>query len=248
MKRLLNWYQTSPYLTDQQDAVFVTSFWLPPLWVAVIRLTLFCYCATVLISNLTANVLHGAGWSWAAYFTTLTYFGICCYYGVAGYNSLRYLMCSNSVKWMLALQWVLYELFTCFAPLVTLVYWAILYPSQGPFDSRIDMWMGVSMHGVNTLLMLLEVFVLSRCPYYMDGLAHWLIAMAVLCLYLALVYLMVGVYGFYVYPFFETKYFGAGGVAAVCLLIADVVAVVWIIQCLVHRWRDGKIKARAAKV
>ncbi|KAJ2321990.1 hypothetical protein IWW51_004304 [Coemansia sp. RSA 2702] len=48
---------------------------------------------------------------------------------------------------------------------------------------------------------------------------------------------MVGVYGFYVYPFFEPRYFG-GFIALLCLLIVNIVTVVWVIMLMVHRLRD----------
>ncbi|KAI7823416.1 hypothetical protein BX661DRAFT_186557 [Kickxella alabastrina] len=120
----------------------------------------------------------------------------------------------------LASQWVLYETFTCYAPLVTLVYWCLLYPTQGGLDGVLDTWMGVSMHAINFLLMSLEVMVFARCRY------RWThFGMVVLCLvlYLALVYFMVVFWGY---------------VAVVCLLVVVVVAIIWVIMLMVHRWRD----------
>ncbi|KAJ2003682.1 hypothetical protein GGI04_002883 [Coemansia thaxteri] len=324
-----------------RDEYFATSYIVPQKALLGVRALVFVYCTAVLISNLAANIVHGAGWNWAAYFTTLTYSGITAYYGFAAYNTARHLArcrgrahgrrrggvagrlisppiplppdqllllaaasgrvfgtpaalalrgssgdCERkldldhvrltypsahqlrqhsgsdeeALQWLLrsprksarhqlslAAQWILYELFTCYAPLVSLVYWAVLYPTQGGLDGAANTWMGVSMHGANTVLMGLEVFVFARCPYRWT---HVSVVMGVLVAYLALVYLMVGVYDFYVYPFFESKYFGAGGVAVVCLLVADVVAIAWVVLLMVHRWRDSAYPRRwlAAKL
>ncbi|KAJ2745635.1 hypothetical protein GGI20_002018 [Coemansia sp. BCRC 34301] len=295
------------------DEYFATSYIVPQRALLGIRVAVFVYCATVLVSNLVANIVHEAGWSWPAYFTTLTYFGVTLYYWFAAYNTARHLrrnrgvgrrpsagvsgcaishpaplppdqllllaaasarvfgtpellavldsrangsrgaeldhirLCQPSAntnvsetigdttgqardkenspnhasksmahQLSLAIQWILYELFTCYAPLVSLVYWAILYPTQGGLDSALNTWMGVSMHGVNTVLMALEVLVFARCPYRWT---HVSVVLGVLVAYLVLVYLMVGAYGFYVYPFFEAEYFGVGGVVVICALV-----------------------------
>ncbi|KAJ2909509.1 hypothetical protein GGI21_001811 [Coemansia aciculifera] len=326
------------------DEYFATSYIVPQRALVCVRITAFVYCATVLVSNLAVNILHKAGWSWGAYFTTLTYFGIVLYYWFAAYNTTRYLLkcrsasiyrsrsgagvsgraisppaplppdqllqlaaashrvfgtpasistvdsrtngpetpeldhirlllpsahtapsdtvgansehCEFSIVSMpgdeakhlerpspstahqlsLAAQWILYELFTCYAPLVSLVYWIFLFPTQGGLDTPLNAWMGVSMHGVNTVLMGLEVFVFARSSLRWT---HVSLVIGVLVAYLALVYLMVGAYGFYVYPFFESEYFGVGGVTVICAMIIDVAIMSWIVQLMVHRWRDA---------
>ncbi|KAJ1876607.1 hypothetical protein LPJ57_004399 [Coemansia sp. RSA 486] len=135
----------------------------------------------------------------------------------------------------LATQWILYESFTCYAPLVTLIYWCLLYPSQEEgFVSGLDIWMGVSMHACNSVLMALEISVFARTRYKWP---HIGVMYVFLVLYLVLVYFMVGVYDFYVYPFFDGRYFG-GYVAVVCLLVMNVVAIIWVIMLMIHRLRD----------
>ncbi|KAJ1934834.1 hypothetical protein FBU59_005569 [Linderina macrospora] len=143
---------------------------------------------------------------------------------------------STAHQLSLAAQWLLYETFTCYAPLVSLIYWGFLYSSSGGFDEAIDTWMGTSMHATNTALMLLEVLLFSRCPYRWT---HFAVVMGVLASYLVLVYFMVGVYDFYVYPFFDARFFG-GYVAVICLLVVDVVGLVWVVLLMVHSWRDRK--------
>ncbi|KAJ1720765.1 hypothetical protein LPJ61_006122, partial [Coemansia biformis] len=136
---------------------------------------------------------------------------------------------------VLAAQWILYESFTCYAPLVTIIYWALLYPTQtAVLDTLVDWWMGISMHAFNMVLMLFEVLVAARCPLKWT---HFATIITIMGLYLGLVYFMVGVYDFYVYPFFEPRYFG-GFIAIMCLLIINVVAVIWTILLIVHRLRD----------
>ncbi|KAJ2078788.1 hypothetical protein H4R24_004231 [Coemansia sp. RSA 988] len=136
----------------------------------------------------------------------------------------------------LATQQVLYESFTCFAPLVTIVYWGLLYPTQSvTLDTSLDLWTGISMHVMNSVLMLVEVGVFAKSPY---SKWHLWIMFAILVLYLGLAYFMVGVYDFYVYPFFVPKYFG-GYIAVICLLALNIVAIVWVIMLMVHRVRDS---------
>ncbi|KAJ2162598.1 hypothetical protein IW139_005532 [Coemansia sp. RSA 353] len=267
---------------ELRDELFATSYVVPQRILAGIRSTLFIYCLAVLISNLAVNVAHGAGWNWAAYFTTLTFFGITLYYGFASYTTIAYAWKQQKIRTdgaatlvdsesasqspplsdigegyiknsmpreiaqtqppslahqvALASQWILYESFTCFAPLVSLIYWALLFPTQNDIlDSGLDTWMGVSMHALNSVLMLCEVGVFAKTPYRYS---HFWILFVFLALYLGLAYFMVGVYGFYVYPFFDSRYFG-GYIALICLLIIDIIAVVWVIMLMVHRLRDG---------
>ncbi|KAJ2237938.1 hypothetical protein GGF40_002956 [Coemansia sp. RSA 1286] len=386
-------YHNPDYLRDE---LLVTSYFIPQRTLGITRLLVFIYCLVVLVANLVVNIVHGAGWSWAAYFTTLTFFGITLYYGIAAYNTLRYKgsdtnrnrvnggdvgglvisqpipltseqrkafmedsrmsrfpgmvlsdpsistgggseiseyesdrgvdrvqllsteyhqggqpvvidraegeqrpeieeiqvfpgSCANSIsrrinrnsnasvsisisimedaaqdkqaealrtyntsdlhtaheqqqqlpsvlhQSSLATQWILYESFTCYAPLVTLIYWCLLYPSQEEgFISGLDIWMGVSMHACNSVLMALEISVFARARYKWS---HIGVMYVFLVLYLVLVYFMVGVYDFYVYPFFDGRYFG-GYVAVVCLLVMNVVAIIWVIMLMIHRLRD----------
>ncbi|KAJ2492602.1 hypothetical protein IWW37_001357 [Coemansia sp. RSA 2050] len=338
----------SRFLFDNQylrDEYFATSYIIPQRPLLGVRIVVFVYCASVLISNLVANIKNDAGWSWAAYFTTLTYFGITLYYWFAAYNTGRCLLKHRHIpkesvagraishptplppdqlamlasassrvfgtpaaasrvgdsrrteldrvrllrlsaygasdsqinstsgesetvreiselgdisempgseidasakrpegpglttahQLSLAAQWILYELFACYAPLVSIIYWSILYPSQGRMGSAADLWMGISMHGLNTVFMSLEVLVFARCPFRWT---HVGVALGAMSLYLALAYLMVTWYGFYVYPFFEAKYFGVGGVALFCILILDIAAISWVVLLMVHHWRD----------
>ncbi|KAJ2719047.1 hypothetical protein GGI07_005455 [Coemansia sp. Benny D115] len=373
-------FHNDDYLHEE---LLVTSYFVPQAALGISRAVIFTYCLAVLVANLTVNIVHGAGWSWAAYFTTLTFCGITAYYGLAAYNTLRYTTAQRLWQWRwqwqwrkkgvsempisapmplsreqmamlandsrvgmpvelggstpsidtmgrspeecgasaiervqllqsgyrrepmalrdvepcaeitelvdeqqddyggpgeasygeetkaqsasadcysewpeaalalapemtpapqmslvhrvsLATQWVLYEMFVCFAPLVTLIYWCLLYPTQDLLDGTLDVWMGVSMHAVNSVLMVLEiaVFARTRCRW-----THFTAMVLVLVLYLGLVYFMVGVYDFYVYPFFETHYFGKY-VAIVCLLIVDIVGIIWVVMLMVHRCRD----------
>ncbi|KAJ1952888.1 hypothetical protein EC988_003312 [Linderina pennispora] len=320
LRRTIEWTGQYAYCflhhnPNLRDELFTTSYVVPQPLLAAIRVVVFVYCLSVLVANLVVNIMHEAGWSWPAYFTTLTYLGITMYYGFAAFNTCQYTlvyglhnhrrmhtsMVSHPIQipleqfrqrtlglgidhssasppeltpepkgyaadatsqpqspagWpnsasvpatlaqpsstlhqlALATQWLLYETFTCYAPLVSLIYWGFLYPSSGGFYERIDTWMGTSMHATNTALMLLEVLLFSRCPYRWT---HFTVVISVLASYLVLVYFMVGVYDFYVYPFFDARFFG-GYIAIICLLVVDIVGLVWVVLVMVHRWRDTK--------
>ncbi|KAJ2403048.1 hypothetical protein GGI23_000267 [Coemansia sp. RSA 2559] len=350
VRRVYGWakQQTQCFLFHtpalQDDKLFTTSWFVPQPLLCCARATIFAYCLGVLATNLAVNVVHGAGWNWAAYFTTLTFMGITMYFGVAAYNTAAAWRasrlpaeqqqqqqqqqrvgqnealaadeknaefdetplasaggnasetiaamplasagageivqvasssssrrsssrCSSVIyvdapgsktiaedhveheqavggaaqqrdstthRVLLAAQWILYESFTCFAPLVTIMYWALLFPMSGGFALAADVWMGASMHAINSVLMGVEVLALSRIPY---ALPHLGVLLAFLTLYLGLTYFMVAVYGFYVYPFFEARYFG-GYIAVVCLLVVDIVAIIWVAMVMLHYWRD----------
>ncbi|KAJ2863180.1 hypothetical protein GGH94_003765 [Coemansia aciculifera] len=329
-----------------RDEYFTTSYMVPQRLLLCIRVVLFFYCLAVLATNLSINIVHEAGWSWAVYFTTLTYIGIAMYYWFAAYNTARCLLkhrrvsrgsvagrtishptplppdqlvllaaASNRVfgtpaslvpvdgragyretgldrvrllrldtyhanesqtnsevsetvqdmsplgdisvhsevditastkiseqparsaahQLSLATQWILYELFACYAPLVSIIYWSILFPTQPAMDTAADMWTSVSMHALNTVLMGLEVLVFARSPFRWT---HVSVALSAMLVYLGLVYMMVGLYDFYVYPFFSVQYFGAGGVAVFCVLLLDVAAISWVVLLMIHHWRD----------
>ncbi|KAJ2065302.1 hypothetical protein GGI17_000354 [Coemansia sp. S146] len=329
-----------------RDEYFTTSYIVPQRLLLCIRIVLFFYCLAVLATNLSINIVHDAGWSWAVYFTTLTYIGITMYYWFAAYNTARCLLkhrhvsrgsvagrtishptplppdqlvllaaASNRVfgtpaslvpvdgragyreagldrvrllrldtyhanesqtnsevsetvqdmsqlgdisvhsevnitastkfpeqparsaaqQLSLATQWILYELFACYAPLVSIVYWSILFPTQPAMDTAADLWTSISMHALNTVLMGLEVLVFARSPFRWT---HVSVALSAMLVYLGLVYMMVGLYDFYVYPFFSVQYFGAGGVAVFCVLLLDVAAISWVVLLMIHHWRD----------
>ncbi|KAJ2776603.1 hypothetical protein H4R18_005582 [Coemansia javaensis] len=304
---------------DLREELFATSYVVSQPVLAAARGAAFAYCLAVLATNLAVNVAHGAGWSWPAYFTTLTFIGIAMYYGVATCVTVRYMRArwaraagrqqahasilrpvaqsevlvadaasataeqhhhlstdkprlsednieiaeeqalavaaadvaepaaavapSVGLQVLLATQWLLYESFTCFAPLVSLVYWALLFPTQpGALASAVDLWTGISMHALNCVLMALEVAVLARIPYRWTHLPAVTLFMG---LYLGLAYFMVGVYDFYVYPFFDPRYFG-GYIAVMCLFVTDIVAITWVLMLMVHRLRDGMYPRWAA--
>ncbi|KAI9502684.1 hypothetical protein GGI25_003539 [Coemansia spiralis] len=320
VRRVCEWakHQANSFLFDNPvlaDPVFTTSYFVPQPVLCLVRLVVFAYCLGVLVTNMVINIVHGAGWNWAAYFTTLTYVGITMYFGFAAYNTTRacvlkqlvaremvcrvdvpdssqaivapeivsvatsrhssviYVNAQSSTEekltdgedqvapeppllvpllpakkltrqLCLATQWLLYESFVCFAPLVTIVYWALLYPMSGGFAALDDVWMGVSMHAVNTILMALEVLVFARSPMVLGHINFLLTAMT---LYLGLVYFMVLVYGFYVYPFFEARYF-SGYIAIVCLLVVNIVGIIWVALFMVHYWRDRAFPKWSAAV
>lgn len=113
---------------------FVTSWLLPPLWLAIYRLLLALFGWANLIS----------GWAWIgtnypdqlgpqfSYFTDLTWWGITCYMTIASIHTFVYVKHGYSWldKWWRSLQ-ALHSLFyttiVVFPILVTIVFWAVLY-------------------------------------------------------------------------------------------------------------------------
>lgn len=134
------------------DHTFTTSWLLPPILLASLRLLVFLYCLATQLThwiydgvNDSANLI-GREFS---YFTVLTFWGILFYSLVAGTHTLVYALKGRSWldRWprpLQALHTFFYTTVVTFPFLVTIVYWAILY--DGPwFPEEFNAWSNVSL-------------------------------------------------------------------------------------------------------
>ncbi len=99
---------------------------------------------------------------WFAYFTHLTYLGLCAYFFASGLQTTVYAWGDNHRyllrTWPRFLQIVhefLWSNVMSFSPLVTLVYWGLLNPPLPTFAAAL---VSISMHALNSVFCTFEVF------------------------------------------------------------------------------------------
>jgi hypothetical protein len=164
-----------------------------------------------------------------SYFTNLTYWGLAFYFLFASIHTFTYARHGTPTlnRWPRLLQ-VLHSFFyttiVTFPFLVTIVYWAVLYPGSW-FPYRYDAWTNVSQHAINSLFALFEAFLTRTNP---RPWIHLPFIIIILALYLGLAYLTRYTQGFYVYAFLDPSK-GAGKTAGYILGIAAGIVVVFVI-------------------
>ena len=114
---------------------FSTSFLLPTSVFAILRLLFSLYAFTTIFFILAWDCTHGRraeARHWFSYFTNLSYFGLAFYFFFAGLHSLSYALRGESLvnRWPRPLQAahsVFYTTIVVYPPLVTIVFWVILF-------------------------------------------------------------------------------------------------------------------------
>ena len=130
---------------------FTTSIILPPFALAILRLALSLYAFVTIFFILAWECTHGRSYRaryWFSYFTNLSYFGLAFYFLFAGLHSLSYAWRGRSWlnSWPRPLQAahsIYYSTITVFPPIVTVVYWVILYNTWYIEDEQA--WSNVSL-------------------------------------------------------------------------------------------------------
>ncbi|KAF8874991.1 hypothetical protein BD779DRAFT_1564838 [Infundibulicybe gibba] len=190
----------------------VTSPFFSPLALAAIRLSIALYTLVTLLFTLIWDGIRlkvAAGFF--SYFTHLSYIGVCAYFFASGTQTLSYaLHTSHSStgyplqRWPRILQYlhtVLYSSVVTFAPLVTVVFWALL-SSPDTFATTFDTWDNISVHALNTVFTLFELLGTNAPPL------PWLHIMPcelMLAGYLGVAYITHATQGFYTYTFLDPK-------------------------------------------
>lgn len=217
---------------------FESSYILNTYVLAGYRLLISLYCFSALIFRLAYSAKSGenAGKSFS-YFTNITYWGLAFYFLFAGFHTFQYARYGQAPlqRWPKILQFLhslYYSTIVLFPFLVTAVYWELLAPEQG-FHTVYDAWSNISVHAMNSLWAVLEIF-LSRV-----GPMPWIhIPFLILFLagYLAVAYITKATQGFYTYDFLDPNTDGPKKVAVyvfgiaigICILFAIIVGVHWV--------------------
>lgn len=129
---------------------YTTSWILPPLLLAIIRLILSIYAFTTTFFVLGwhgVHQRHDLDRQYFSYFTNLTYWGIGFYFLFSSMHTFKYALTGASwlQKWPVTLQiahTVFYTTIVTFPILVTAVFWAVLYSNAG-FQDEFDGWSNV---------------------------------------------------------------------------------------------------------
>ena len=184
-----------------------------------------------------------------SFFTVLTYWGLAFYLLVASVHTLTYILSGTGTpllnrlpRPLQALHALLYTTVTTYPLLVTIVYWAVLYPTSfgevGGFPNAYAAWSNASQHAMNSVFALFEVLVPRTAP---APPIHLLWVVVLLGLYLALAYVTYAAQGWYVYPFLnpgETSG-GSRGVTAyafgILAAVLVIFGVVWVL-IWVRKW------------
>ncbi|KAI1104594.1 hypothetical protein F4804DRAFT_332131 [Jackrogersella minutella] len=249
--------------TDPWDPTFrfETSWLLPPYVLFALRALMSIYAFTTLLFNIGYECAHaelGGCWQAAAgfsFFTILTYWGLAFYLAFAALHTFTYARTSSPLlnQWprpLQALHALFYSSVTAFPFLVTIVYWAILYPyGEAWFPTVYAAWSNVSQHALNSAFALFEILLTRADPQPWIHIP-WLIFL--MALYLALAYVTHATKGFYTYDFLDpvkTKslvaayVFGIG--AAVVVVIVIVKGVIWTRRWVTEeRWGRRGVFAR----
>ncbi|KAJ7190030.1 hypothetical protein GGX14DRAFT_408342 [Mycena pura] len=187
--------------------LLVTSSCFRPSIVAVIRLAFACYTLTTLVFSLAwgAVVTHDNA-QFFSFFTNLTLSGLCGYFWAAGLHTAVYARRGEKgyplqrwpTPWRF-LHLALLSTITVFPLLVSIVFWTVIADAT-TFDSRFNGWRAISVHLLNSVFALFEIFLTNTPP------AAWLLlpfGILLLVGYVGIVYITAATQGFYAYPFMK---------------------------------------------
>lgn len=128
---------------------FATSIIIPTSLFAILRLLVSLYAFITIFFIFAWDSTHGQrteARQWFSYFTNLDHFGLAFYFLFAGLHSLSYALTGESWlnRWPKPLQAahsIFYSTIVVYPPLVTVVYWVILYDHW--FTVTKDAWSNV---------------------------------------------------------------------------------------------------------
>jgi hypothetical protein len=252
----------SPHEFDP-DHRFVTSWLLPPLLLASLRLLFSIYIFTTIffsfgwfannwviwrlkdftLPRYSFSIRTAAIGKSFSYFTYLSYWGQGFYFLFASIHTFSYTRQARSYLHasfplpLQALHSILYTTIICFPLMVSTIFWGSLFDG---FTSSTTFyrWHNVSIHGFNSIFALFEISMSRTDP---PPVLHLLALCTILSVYLGLAYLTHKTQNFWVYEWLDPQ-FGAreivAHVFAYAALIGGVFGFVW---CLIwlRRWLVG---------
>jgi len=227
----------------------VTSGFLPPFWLFLIRLIFGVYSLTsnIVYLILDLQVNRDPAERYYVYFTHLSYIGLAAYFCAAAFHTgfftinLRHLRRGDTSqglwyplqkwgKFLQAMHLYLYCTVVIFPILVTAVYWAIL-KDEGTFRDPLNSWNNISFHALNTVFAVVEVAI-GRVPMPWGYLLPCVVTLG---LYLGLAYMVHRIQNWYVYGFLDPA---KGHLAAYVVGIAVGGIVLFLIMWAVTKLRD----------
>ncbi|KAF9875878.1 hypothetical protein CkaCkLH20_06810 [Colletotrichum karsti] len=238
---------------------FETSWLLPPYLLAACRALISLYIFVVRFFSIGWACSHEEDGGCAdarasfSFFTVLTYWGLGFYFLVSAVHTFTYAHSGSPLldrfpRPLQALHAFFYTTITTFPFIVTIVYWAIIFPGTW-YTEQYDAWSNISQHAMNTAFALFEIVIPRTSAAQLEW-VHMLWLIIVLALYLALAYVTHATQGFYPYTFLDIQKTGSGKVAAyiVGIAVAGIVfflivkGLVWLREWVTERklGMDGK--------
>ncbi|KAJ7184732.1 hypothetical protein C8R46DRAFT_1064935, partial [Mycena filopes] len=232
MQSLSALLQLAPF--DPQHNLVTSPFFRPGV-LAAIRLSVAAYTFVTLVFTIVwAIVVTKDAAGFFSYFTHLTYCGLCAYFLASGTQTALYARRGAKAyplqRW--ATPWrflhlALLSTITVFPILVSIVFWGVI-ADKSTFDNRYDAWNAISVHLLNSLFALFEIF-LTNTPA-----SAWILLPAVglplLGGYTCIIYITYATQGFYAYQFMDPS----SGAGKLVLHILGVTAVECVLFALVH--------------
>ncbi|KAL1696125.1 hypothetical protein GGG16DRAFT_121423 [Schizophyllum commune] len=189
---------------------YVTSPLFSPVVLASIRLLLGFYALVTLIFELAWDGTHFPQDldSYFSYFTHLSYIGMCSYFFAAGVQTLFYARFRRTSyplqywpKFLQALHVLLFATIATFPRLIQASSSLWLWPSCHLADESSHLaWGNISVHAMNLVFAILEVFLTNTPPMPWMTLPCNIVFLAG---YLGVAYITYGTQGFYTYSFLD---------------------------------------------
>ncbi|KAL2755073.1 hypothetical protein ACRALDRAFT_1057769 [Sodiomyces alcalophilus JCM 7366] len=177
-----------------------------------------------------------------SYFTVLTFWGLGFYFAFAALHTFTYARTGRPLldafpRPLQALHALFYSSIAVYPIIVTVVYWALLFSSDGAFETAFHAFGSHAQHSANLAMALFEILV-PRTAHRQLRPVHMFWLLVGLALYLGLAFLFRAVHGFYPYFFLDPKASGRGmlvayvfGIAAGCIVVFGFVkTLIWIRQ------------------
>ncbi|RIA94007.1 hypothetical protein C1645_873718 [Glomus cerebriforme] len=191
------------HCNDFDETKSLTSWFISPKILFIFRGIIFLYSWIVLIGQFVNSAIGQGAGDFFKFFTNLSFIGLTAYFTTAFYHSYRHVTkkhkpLSNQSKILNWLFWLLYHTTVHFSMLIVLTYWLFLsqtfiHGKPPPFR----WWLNVSVHGLNFLFTLIEVF-LNRQRMVVSFIIFNLI---ILILYIFIGYINYAVNSQWVYGF-----------------------------------------------
>ncbi|KAJ3063679.1 hypothetical protein HDU98_000528 [Podochytrium sp. JEL0797] len=222
-----------PRMDEFDDVTLVTSPHVSPRTLLCVRIVLFLYSTAITISTIASGSLF------YGYFTNWTILGINIYLASAIFNGFRFALQPETIgnirfrptaiRWI---NWILYMLPATTAYIVTIVYWAMIFPTAS-HETAFLMWLTISQHAANSIIVITEL-VLGRVPLVY---AHLTVFLLVAFSYLAITQIFYLQTKIWAYNFLNTS---APMAWAYYVGVGVFFVIVFYAMTAVHIWRDQR--------
>jgi len=205
---------------------FFSSWLLPPLALACLRILLSIYAFTTIfysfgwfahnidifhlkdinLPEITFSLGASAIGKSFSYFTYLSYWGQAFYFFISSLHTFVYWRTGRTwlerwPRWLQVAHSVFYTCIVCYPPMVSAIYWASMFVDKW-YTLEFDRWSNTSIHMLNTVFALTEI-ALPRTG--VPPWSHLFVLMLFMSLYLGLVYISKAVEDFYPYLWLDPK-------------------------------------------